>query len=77
VTSQHSGGRTHHDRRNFLVRLIEDLTLLGPASDAEGIAHQLDLSINTVRKHIAAILTQLHSNSQLEAVITAQRAGLI
>lgn len=55
----------------------EVLALLGEAASAEDIARQLNLSINTVRKHIAAVLTKLHANSQLEAVITAQRAGLI
>lgn len=55
----------------------EVLRLLGEAESAESIAAYLQLSINTVRKHIAAVLTKLHANSQLEAVITAQRAGLI
>ena len=59
------------------AREREVLSLLGQAASAEAIATQLRLSINTVRKHIAAILTKLHANSQLEAVITAQRAGLI
>lgn len=59
------------------VREREVLAMLGQASSADIIARQLNLSIHTVRKHIAAILTKLHANSQLEAVITAQRAGLI
>ena len=59
------------------AREREVLAMLGQASSAEVIAAQLALSINTVRKHIAAILAKLQANSQLEAVITAQRAGLI
>lgn len=59
------------------TREREVLALLGQAASAEAIATLLKLSINTVRKHIAAILTKLHASSQLEAVITAQRAGLI
>lgn len=59
------------------AREREVLAMLGQASSAEVIAAQLELSINTVRKHIAAILAKLQANSQLEAVITAQRAGLI
>ncbi|MFK7919167.1 MAG: response regulator [Ilumatobacter sp.] len=55
----------------------EVLQLLGQAASADAIADTLGLSINTVRKHIAAVLTKLHAKSQLEAVITAQRAGLI
>lgn len=59
------------------AREREVLALLGQASSAAVIARELSLSINTVRKHIAAILMKLHANSQLEAVVTAQRAGLI
>ena len=59
------------------AREREVLALLGQAATAESIAAQLLLSINTVRKHIASILTKLNASSQLEAVITAQRAGLI
>jgi len=59
------------------AREREVLAMLGEASSAEDIATQLGLSINTIRKHIAAVLAKLHANSQLEAVITAQRAGLI
>lgn len=55
----------------------EVLALLAEAGNAEYIAERLQLSINTVRKHIASILTKLHANSQLEAVITAQRAGIV
>jgi DNA-binding NarL/FixJ family response regulator len=55
----------------------EVLALLADARNAEYIAEHLQLSINTVRKHIASILTKLHSSSQLEAVITAQRAGIV
>ena len=40
----------------------ELLALLGQAASAEAIATQLKLSINTVRKHIAASLTKLHAN---------------
>lgn len=59
------------------AREREVLAMLGQASSAELIAAELGLSINTIRKHIAAVLTKLHANSQLEAVITAQRAGLL
>lgn len=59
------------------TREREVLALLGQASTAEDIACNLKVSINTVRKHIAAILAKLNANSQLEAVITAQRGGLI
>ena len=55
----------------------EVLELLAEAASAETIAETLVVSINTVRNHIRSILTKLHASSQLEAVITAQRAGLV
>lgn len=55
----------------------EVLALLAEARSADDIAAELGLSLNTVRNHIRAVLSKLHASSQLEAVITAQRAGLV
>ena len=55
----------------------EVLTLLADAKSATSIAGALDVSTNTVRNHIRAILGKLRVNSQLEAVVTAQRTGLV
>ncbi len=46
---------------------------LGPAT----IARRLGLSVPTVRNHVAAVLHRLGCHSQLEAVATARRRGLI
>lgn len=55
----------------------EVLTLLAQAKSVGTIAEELHVSSNTVRNHIRAILNKLHVSSQLEAVVTAQRAGLV
>ena len=67
--------------------LVEDATLsprqrqvlslladgLGPST----IARELELSLPTVRNHVAAVLHRLGCHSQLEAVAIARRRGLI
>lgn len=55
----------------------EVLAMLANAKSATSIAKDLTVSTNTVRNHIRAILAKLQVNSQLEAVITAQREGLV
>lgn len=55
----------------------EVLGLLATAKSATAIAHDLTVSTNTVRNHIRAILAKLQVSSQLEAVVTAQREGLV
>jgi DNA-binding NarL/FixJ family response regulator len=55
----------------------EVLSLLAEAKSASTIATDLELSTNTVRNHIRGILGKLHVNSQLQAVVTAQREGLV
>ena len=55
----------------------EVLALLAQAKSTATIAAELDASSNTVRNHIRAILNKLHVSSQLEAVVAAQRAGLV
>lgn len=53
------------------------LELLGQGHRVATIAEMLSISIHTVRDHVKAVLRKLDASSQLEAVITAQRAGLI
>lgn len=55
----------------------EVLGLLATAKSASAIATELTVSTNTVRNHIRAILAKLQVSSQLEAVVTAQREGLV
>lgn len=58
-------------RQRQVLRLLADG--LGPGA----IARSLGLSLPTVRNHVAALLHRLHAHSQLEAVATARRRGLI
>lgn len=53
------------------------LERLGEGVRATEIAEELTLSVHTVRDHIKAVLRKLEASSQLEAVIEAQRQGLI
>ena len=43
----------------------------------KAIAHELHLSVNTIRNYVQALLTKLDAHSKLEAVAIATRAGLI
>ncbi|MFK8024714.1 MAG: response regulator [Ilumatobacter sp.] len=68
---------TSHVGATLTPREREVLELLAGAATAEAIAIRLNLSIHTVRTHIAGVLTKLHATSQLEAVVIAQRSGLV
>lgn len=59
------------------VRQQEVLQLLSEGIQAREIGVRLDLAEATVRNHIRAILRKLGCHSQLEAVATAFRLGLI
>lgn len=58
-------------------RQLEVLGQLALGRSNKIIAHHLGLSENTVRVHVAAILDQLGVVSRVEAIIEAQRRGLI
>ena len=55
----------------------EVLALLASGRHAGQIAGDLALSVHTVRDYIKAILAKLGAQSQLDAVVTAGRLGLI
>ncbi|SDF95404.1 response regulator transcription factor [Pseudonocardia oroxyli] len=58
-------------------RELDVLAELGRGRDAARIATALGLSLHTVRDHIRALMGKLGAHSQLEAVVTAGRLGLI
>lgn len=58
-------------------RELEVLQLLAMALNAGEISDRLELSLNTTRNHIRAILAKMHARSQLDAVVTALRLGLV
>jgi DNA-binding NarL/FixJ family response regulator len=51
----------------------EVLRLLEHGRSTEQIAHELQLSTETVRNHIGAMLRALHVHTRLEAVAVARR----
>jgi two-component system nitrate/nitrite response regulator NarL len=53
----------------------EVLTLVAAGISNKGIARELQVSPNTVKFHIAAILEKLDAASRAEAVVTALRRG--
>lgn len=55
----------------------EVLLLLGQGLDPSAIARRLHVSVNTCRGTVQSILRKLGAHSQLEAVVTALRTGLI
>ena len=65
-------------RRPVLTpREQEVLELLGRGKDPRTIARELSISLHTCRGYVKSLLAKLGVSSQLEAVVTAQRLGLI
>jgi DNA-binding CsgD family transcriptional regulator len=58
-------------------RELEVLGGLARGRDAGRIAAELGISLHTTRDHIRALLAKLGVHSQLEAVVAAERLGLI
>jgi DNA-binding NarL/FixJ family response regulator len=73
--------QSHPHRHNVPSALSERetqvLQLLAQGLGVDEIAEQLQIMPATVRNHIANTLTKLGVHSQLEAVITAFRLGLV
>ena len=53
------------------------LDLLAEGRTNAAIAIELQLSVNTIRNYVQAILTKLGAHSKLEAVATALREGIV
>ena len=58
-------------------RELQVLSYLGQAMPAVNIAQVLGISVHTCRSYLKAVHTKLDASTQLEAVIKAQRLGLI
>lgn len=58
-------------------REAEVLGLLAEGRDATEIARGLGISVLTSRGHIKSVLAKLGAHSQLEAVVTASRLGMV
>ena len=63
--------------RPLTPRQQEILRLLDAGLSPQRIAGGLGVSLPTVRNHISALLRRLGCHSQLEAVATARRRGLL
>ncbi|MFE0098758.1 response regulator [Streptomyces sp. NPDC059009] len=59
------------------AREHEVLVLLARGQDLKTIAERLVLSRHTVRGHVKSVLAKLGAHSQLEAVVTATRRGIL
>jgi DNA-binding NarL/FixJ family response regulator len=62
---------------SLTLREREVLALLGAGHDPRSIARRLGISIHTARGHVRRLLGKLGAHSQLEAVATARRRGLL
>lgn len=70
--------KTPEQKTHLLTaRELEVLQLLGRGRSTEAIAEDLFISVNTVRNHVANILSKLGVHSKLEAVAIAAREKLI
>lgn len=58
-------------------READVLRSLSDGADAVMIAKELGISVLTCRGYVKTLLRKLHAHSQLEAVVTANRLGLI
>ncbi len=66
-----------NEQPHLTPRQLEVLGLLAEGKPNKLIARQLEVSENTVRTHVGSILEQLNVISRTEAVLVAQRLGLV
>ena len=64
-------------RFDLTPRELQVLELLSDGLPAKTIAEELGIAVATVRNHIRAILVELGAHSQLEALATGRRNGLL
>lgn len=64
-------------RNGLTPRQYETLQALARGRSTKQIAEHSNLSPETVRNHVRAVLRELHVHSRLEAVAEARRRGLI
>jgi two-component system, NarL family, nitrate/nitrite response regulator NarL len=53
------------------------LALIAQGATNQAVADELAISVNTVRNHVSNVLVKLDAHSKLEAVVAAQKLGLI
>jgi DNA-binding CsgD family transcriptional regulator len=67
----------YRDRIHLTPREREVLALLAEGLSNKLICRHLNISTGTVKIHVARILAELRAATRLQAVITAQRLGLL
>ena len=65
------------NRPDFTVREFEVLALLGDGMPNKRIANLLGISERTVKSHLTAIFERLSAANRTQAVLAAQRIGLL
>jgi DNA-binding CsgD family transcriptional regulator len=73
----HSGAEDDEPAVMLTPREREVLALLAAGASNKAIALALDLSVHTVKFHVASLIEKLGAGSRLEAVAIAIRTGLI
>jgi DNA-binding NarL/FixJ family response regulator len=63
-------------RAALTERELEIFSQLASGKSNHDIAHDLSLSANTVRNHIASILAKLHLDNRIQAAVQAVRSGI-
>lgn len=76
-TKLEPGEAPHDNHRPLTQREIEVLRLLAMALEADEIAERLELSSHTILNHIRNARMKLNAKNRLEAVLAAQRRGLL
>ncbi|MDH6230475.1 DNA-binding CsgD family transcriptional regulator [Mesorhizobium soli] len=71
------GEAEHEASIRLSPREAEVLALLAEGAPNKVIARQLDISVHTVKFHVAAILVKLGAANRTDAIATAMRQGLI
>ena len=75
--SAHSWDPAHREVTPLTARELEVLSLIGLGQSAREIAGELTISTNTARNHVRNVCGKLEASSKLEAVVIAQRRGLL
>jgi DNA-binding NarL/FixJ family response regulator len=73
----HSGADDEEHAVMLTPREREVLTLLAAGASNKAIARALDLSVHTVKFHVASLIDKLGAGGRLEAVAIAIRTGVI
>ena len=73
----HSSDPSFREVTPLTARELEVLSLIGLGQSAREIAGELTISTNTARNHVRNVCGKLYARSKLEAVIIAQRRGML